>query len=281
MIKRILAAVDGSPASLAALGLAAQWAESLKAELVAAFIADEQRFVYYPVMASYEAGVVIPVPLPDDRMQAELAKVKSEETAIRAEFSKIAQGKSFASKFLMERGDVNAILLREARIADLVVIGKRGRFDPPGSRQAGPTTETLIHDALRPVLVVPERSRTEGPFLFAYDDSKGVQRILPEAVDLVVHAKRTAVVLTVDDKVERGNVTQAPLKSYLELHGVRCKYVVERGKPTPAIIKTAEAEQAGMIVMGAFNRNPVYELFFGSTTLGVLERSPCPILLMS
>jgi nucleotide-binding universal stress UspA family protein len=33
--------------------------------------------------------------------------------------------------------------------------------------------------------------------------------------------------------------------------------------------------------MGAFGRNPIFELFFGSTTLSVLERSPCPVLLMA
>jgi nucleotide-binding universal stress UspA family protein len=279
MINRILVAVDGSPAALAAMEQAVNWAVLLKAELVAAFVADEQRFVYYPTAASFEGGVVIPVPLPEDRMKAEVGKVAAEEKEIRAAHQKATQGKKIATRFLTERGDVNAILLREARTADLVVIGKRGRFDPPGSRQAGPTTETLIHDALRPVLVVPANSRTQGPFLIAYDDSKGVQRILPAAMDLTAGAGQSAIVLTVDDKADRAAALQAALKPYLASHNVSVKLIVERGKAASTIVKVAESQGAGLIVMGAFNRNPVYELFFGSTTLGVLERSPCPVLL--
>jgi nucleotide-binding universal stress UspA family protein len=86
-------------------------------------------------------------------------------------------------------------------------------------------------------------------------------------------------VLTVDDKADRAGALQGSLKPYLETHGIGAKLTVERGKPAAAIVKAAETHGAGMIVMGAFNRNPVYELFFGSTTLAVLERSPCPILL--
>lgn len=281
MIKRIMVAVDGSPASLAALDQAVNWAGLLQAELVAAFVADEQRFVYYPTAASFEGGVVIPVPLPEDRMKAEERKVAEEEKEIRAAFDKALRGKKISARFLHERGDVNKILLREARTADLVVIGKRGRFDPPGSRQAGPTTESLIHDALRPVLVVPAKARTQGPFLVAYDDSKGVQRILPAAVDLAATSGQGVVMLTVDDKAERAAMLQESVKPYFQAHGIAVKLVVERGKPAGAIVKAAESHGVGMIVMGAFNRNPVYELFFGSTTLAVLERAPCPVLLSS
>ncbi len=279
MIKRILVAVDGSPASLAAAQQAVHWASLLQAQLLAVFVADEQRFVYYPTAASFEGGVVMSVPLPEDRMKVEVAKVQAEEKEIRAAFDKAVQGKKLDAQFKHERGDVNGILVREARTADMVVIGKRGRFDPPGSKQAGPTTEALIHDALRPVLVVPEGSRTQGPLLVAYDNSKGVQRILPSAVQLAEKSGQGVVVLTIEDKADRAKALQEPLVPYFKAHDISVKLLVERGKPAAALVKAAETQGAGMIVMGAFNRNPVYELFFGSTTLSVLERAPCPILL--
>jgi nucleotide-binding universal stress UspA family protein len=279
MIKRILVAVDGSPASLAAVQQAVHWAVLLQAQLQALFVADEQRFVYYPTAASFEGGVVMPVPLPEGRLQAEQAKVQAEEKDIRSALDKATQGKKLDVQYKHERGDVNAILVREARTADMVVIGKRGRFDAPGSKQAGPTTEALIHDAMRPVLVVPEGSRTQGPLLVAYDNSKGVQRILPSAVVLAEKSGQEVFILTVDDKPARAKELQEALIPFFQSHGLAVKLLVEKGKPAAAVVKAAEAQGAGMIVMGAFNRNPVYELFFGSTTLSVLERATCPILL--
>jgi nucleotide-binding universal stress UspA family protein len=279
MIKRILAAVDGSPASLAALRQAAAWAAQLDARLSALYVIDEQRFVYYPAATSFEGGVVLAVPLPDDKRAEVEAKVKEEERQIRADFDRVAGARKGQAEFRAERGDVNTILVREARASDLVVLGKRGRFDSPASRQAGPTTETLIHEALRPVLVVPEASRTEGGILIAYDNSKGVQRILPTALHMAGKSRSGVALLTVDDKPERAQELQAPMRPYLQAHGIEAKFMIEKGKPAEAIVKAAQAANAGLIVMGAFNRNPVYELFFGSTTLRVLEHAPCPVLL--
>ena len=224
MIKRILAAVDGSPASQAALRQASIWAGLLDARLTALFVIDEQRFVFYPAASSFEGGVVLPVPLPDDKRAEVEAKVKEEEREIRAEFAAATSARKAQSEFRAERGDVNAILVREARASDLVVMGKRGRFDAPGSRQAGPTTETLIHEALRPVLVVPEGARTEGGLLIAFDNSKGVQRILPAALALAAKVRSGAMVLTVDDKAERGKALQDSLRPYLQAHGIEAKF---------------------------------------------------------
>ena len=68
MIKSVMVAVDGSPSSLAALSEAVSWAERLQAELRGVFVEDEQRFSYYPVGASVEEEVPVPVPLPDEEL---------------------------------------------------------------------------------------------------------------------------------------------------------------------------------------------------------------------
>ena len=58
----------------------------------------------------------------------------------------------------------------------------------------------------------------------------------------------------------------------------KCKKRGRKGKAAEVIVNSAKKTGAGLIVMGAFNRNPVYELFFGSTTLNVLDHAPCPVL---
>ena len=280
MIRRILSAVDGSVSSLAGVKIAADWASRLEAGLLAVFVEEEQRFVTYTVSPMIDGGVY-PIPLPPDKLAAEQQKVAEERRAIQEAFDQIAKGKAKEARFVSIPGATNEVLIREARQADLVVIGKRGRFDPPMSRQAGPTTESIIQNALRPVLVMPDRARTEGPTLIAYDDSRGVQRVLPFAVDLAERLNWETIVVTVNDKAENALAGQALVKPYLLAHRPNTKFVVEKGRAAEGILRIAERERAGLIAMGAFGGNPIYELFFGSTTLSVLERAECPVLLMA
>ncbi len=280
MIRSMLVAVDGSASSLAALRLAADWAARLEARLEALFVEEEQRFLTYEVAASVGGSVVYPLPLPPDKLAAEKKKVAEERGAVERAFNE-ATRKVAGAGFRSVEGQTNAVLIQAARAADLVVMGKRGQFDPPTARQAGPTTETLIHDALRPVLVVPDEPRMQGPMLIAFDDSKGVHRVLPFAMELAERLGRDTVVLTVDDKEQRARKLQEALKPYLSAHRTSTRFTIERGSAAQAIARTGETEQAGIVAMGAFGRNPIYELFFGSTTLAVLERAKCPVLLMA
>ena len=281
MIRSILAAVDGSPSADQGLRLAAQWAAQLPARLEAVFVENEERFVTYEFAPTVEAGVVFPVPLPPDKLAEEKRKVAEERKALQRAFEQATKGLGPGARFTAATGSVNAILARAARAADLVVIGNRGRFEPQTDRRAGPTTETLIHNAGRPVLVVPENPRTAGPLLLAFDDSKGVHRVLPTGIELAERLKRDTLVLTLDDDPAAGKRTQELVKPYLGAHEISARYAVERGRPAQAILQRAESEGASLIVMGAFGRNPIFELFFGSTTLAVLERSVCPVLLMA
>jgi nucleotide-binding universal stress UspA family protein len=283
MMKSILAALDGSPSSLAGLKEAVRWATILGAELRGMFVEDEQRFLYYPAGFSAEGGVPVAAPLPEEDMTAENEKVRKEGEELRKAFQKAVEGKSFRSEFLQVRGSVNQILTREARAADLVVMGRRGRNDPVNSTEAGPTTETLIHSALRPVLVVPEKSSGDGAFVFAYDGSKGSQRVIAAGTELCAAVKGKASVLSIGDDPQLKRDQEEVLKRYWRPYGIQTSFRVAKreGKPAAMIVNFARQEKAGMIVMGAFGHNPLRELFFGSTTLETLAEAGCPVLLMA
>ncbi len=61
----------------------------------------------------------------------------------------------------------------------------------------------------------------------------------------------------------------------------RCEFVEEKGKIVDTIASYATNNKAGLLVMGAFGHNPIRELLFGSTTLDVLAKVTCPVLLMA
>ena len=279
-MKSILVPLDGSAASFSALEQAVFWAERMNAELRGIFVEDEQRFMYYPTAASFEGGLPHGVPLPEGALKEEEEKIKAEGAEIKTQFDKVASGKVADARFTTVRGNVNEVLGQEARMVDLVVIGKRGRDEPADSEKTGPTTEAILHEALRPILVVPENPRATGPVMYAYDGSTGVQRVVVPATQMAVAKGEGAVSFCADSDEEKARTQQEQLRQYLRPHGLDAKIVTGKGKASKAIVEAAESSGAGMIVMGAFGHGQFRQLFFGSTTLEVLEHSQCPVLLM-
>lgn len=280
-MKSIMVALDGSAPSMAALKEAVEWAVRLNAELRAVFVEDERRFIYYPAAAAFEGGLATPAPLPEDRIETENEKVGTEAEAIRRSFEEVVAERVPVASMTTPRGNVNDVLIAEARAADLTVMGKRGRNDPPDSEKPGPTTEALIHDALRPVLVVPEKGRTEGGVLLAFDGSISAQRVLVPGTHLAKALGRGMTVLTVDPDERKGRAIQSQVIKYCKSHGVNPVHQVARGKPAVEIVEAARAYDSGLIVMGAFGHGAIRQLVFGSATLTVLEKAPCPVLLMA
>lgn len=282
MIKSILVAMDGSPASLAALQEAVRWAGTLDAELRGLFVEDEQRFVYYPTGFSAEGGVPVSAPLPEEEMAAENAKVQQEGEEIRRAFDQAVASMPQRSGFMQVRGSVNPVLTQEARAVDLVVMGRRGRNEPADSKEPGPTTETLIHNAQRPVLVVPEQPRHNGTVVFAYDGGRGSHRVIGPGTELAVAVGAKVAVISIGDDPQLQHDHETVLKRYWAPYGIQpsLRIVKKEGRVSGMIVDFARQEQAGLIVMGAFGHNPLHELFFGSTTLDTLTGASCPVLLM-
>jgi nucleotide-binding universal stress UspA family protein len=281
MIRTILVAADGSESSLAGIRLAAGWAATLQTALRVVFVEEEERFLTYTAIASDAGAYPVAIPLAPDKLAAEKQRVEAERSAIDHAYRQATKSRVSDSRFESIAGATNSVLIQAARGVDLVVVGKRGRFETRESNSPGPTTEALIHAALRPVIVVPEQPRFDSSLLIAFDDSAGVQRILPFAVELAERFGNRIVVLTVHEKPDQAQRIQESVKSYLQNRKLESKFVPAQGDPAQAILRVADEERIGMIAMGAFGRNPVYELFFGSVTRSVLERAKNPVLLMA
>ena len=283
MIKRILVSLDGSPASQSALSEALRWAEAARSQVRGVFVEDEMRLMSFPSVTYVEGGLAVPTPLPEAEYQRVEAEMKKEEAGIRAHFDQaLAASPAVKGEFAAVRGDVNAVLAEEARAVDLIVIGRRGRrMKGDRSHRPGPTTEAMVHDSLRPVLVVPAQGHFGSTALFAYDGSHAAQRVAVMGAYLASLAGGPCSVLTVGDDAEELRRTQSPLLRYLTGYGLAPKAMIERGDAKKTILEKARTLGAGLIVMGAFGHSPLRELFFGSKTLGVLEDTPCPVLMMA
>jgi len=69
------------------------------------------------------------------------------------------------------------------------------------------------------------------------------------------------------------------LRMVMEGHGLRVSTRIEYGSPVAEIIRAAEDEKVGMIVLGAQGTTLAQELMIGSTAFEIMRRSPVPVLL--
>jgi len=62
--------------------------------------------------------------------------------------------------------------------------------------------------------------------------------------------------------------------------GLEADAVVAKGPAVQGICETAQERQAGMVVLGSHGWGAMMSLIFGSTTLGVLQHAPCPVVVV-
>lgn len=72
----------------------------------------------------------------------------------------------------------------------------------------------------------------------------------------------------------------AHLQERLSKGDVPTRSVHVNGAPVPAILEQAESLGASYVVMGSHGHTAFYDLLVGSTTHGVLKKSPCPVVIV-
>jgi len=143
----IVCGVDGSAGSEAALAVAAELAEGLRARLVLAHVAD-----HMPVYSAVGPIAAMPPPAPMtvsvNQARARLLAEMAEAAGLEEAEQRVVWG--IAAERLADLADEEA--------ADMIVVGSRGR-GPFKTALLGSVSSGLISLARCPVLVVPKDVR--------------------------------------------------------------------------------------------------------------------------
>ncbi|HEY7665328.1 MAG TPA: universal stress protein [Xanthobacteraceae bacterium] len=256
---------DASRASHHRLRLAADLAMRLQAALIG--IAGR------PYLPSFLADDIAVAADDSDAEQRELTALLADiGTKFRAEAERI--------KHVEWRGavdDVNRLVAREARAADLVVVGRPAdSADLYYSLDPGVT----ILRCGRPVLLVPDgvdvlASRR---VVVAWKDSREARRAVQDALPLLQQAHESTIV----EICEYGTEAQSQRRledvaNYLRRQkvGVRATACLHTQRPVAQeIIRVARDEKADLIVAGGYGRSRLGEWMFGGVTRGLLAESP-------
>ncbi len=161
-----------------------------------------------------------------------------------------------------------------ARAADLVVVGRHGAGDL-APRQFDVPPGPILMEAGRPVLVVPPRvENLEGNrVVVAWKDGAASRRAVSAALPFIRRADQVFVATVGENARLEG---AEDVTAHLAQHGAPVTAHFLRAVDTEAseILRFARAEDADLLVMGAYGHSRLHEWMLGGFTRDMLESSP-------
>jgi nucleotide-binding universal stress UspA family protein len=171
------------------------------------------------------------------------------------------------------------------RSADLVVVSATNPDEITGVERD--FVEQVVMAVGRPVIVLPFKGDARislNEIVVGWDGGREAARAAFDALPLLRKADKVRVV-RIDpqkDPALRGSVAGADLAETFARHGIKAE---AQGYPTDgldegqALMRCAEDNGAGLIVMGAYGHSRLAEFIFGGATRFVLNRMTRPVLM--
>jgi len=148
-VRRMLIALDASPAARGALGLALRLAERLEAEAESLFVEDARLMALCGGLPTAHVSAATGRPLAVDARLMESA-LRAQAATLTADLDRLAQGLKRRCRLRAVRGPVAETLIAEAAGADLLVLSRR-------LRHVGAVLEATARRSTASVLVLPDR----------------------------------------------------------------------------------------------------------------------------
>lgn len=169
-------------------------------------------------------------------------------------------------------------IVDKAKVADLVVIGRRGvnaRFE---YGLLGSTTESVLRRSPKPVLIVPERFTEPKKPLLAYDGSPNASRAMHSAAEWATTLDLSLTVLTVSSSEEEDPILN-DARTYLKPYGIHASFVHRKGDPPIVIENYYKDNGHDLLFMGTSHHSRLVEMVLGSTTEHVMRTVQGPFFL--
>jgi len=285
MIKSILSPIDGSPDSFSAYTYSLLLASKFGAKVQVLFIVD-QRKTQMPFMyaggaydMTYER-VYIP---PDQELRRLYERLKDDLNKFadrcRDKCTELAEKRKVDIYYTVKEGFPASIIEEYTHASDIVVIGQHGENGGLKKQTAGSTTEEIVRNSPRPVIVVPREYREPKKVLFPYDGSRGSENTMQFYTSNVSQYIPNIIFLCAECKAEERNKFDNEIH-YLKKHNTDVVVVKDEEAPIQAIDRVVEKEGPDLIMIGSHGRNKLVDYLLGSTTIHVIRKSKIPVLIV-
>jgi nucleotide-binding universal stress UspA family protein len=275
MLRSILVALDDTPGAQAARDAAIALARRTGAALTVAVVLD------LPHAAPDHEAVPIGAAAFKARRDAKLTELAEREAQVALEACARAAG-DLPYEVLRLDGAPEPALLRAGATHDLIVLGRDSTLGREQTEHGvAPVIVDLLHDGTRPLLVIPpELKPAAGPVLVGYDGSRPVMAAVQLFALLGLAEGAPVRVASIADTREEAAALAGEAVAYLRRHGLEASALpLAGGRPADILLAEAEALEARMLVLGAFEEGPVRRLLLGSATRTLLAAARVPVFI--
>jgi nucleotide-binding universal stress UspA family protein len=221
-IKRILVALDGSPASMSALAKSVELAIRLNAELVGLFVEDINLLRASHLSFSREIGFLGGGFRHLDALELE-RQLRVQAGRARRLMERITRESKLPTMFRVVRGSVAEEILNAGEAADLLVLGKTGRSFP-GFRRSGSTVRSVVVRRPGMTLIWHDHGPETRPVVLIYDGGESGEKALEVAVSLQQVQESGLIVYLVADSREKGDELRLEVSARLESLGTHATF---------------------------------------------------------
>lgn len=199
--------------------------------------------------------------------------------AILEEFNERCKQKGIRHETSIDMGIIPNEICERSKVADLVVLGRRGINEEFSTGLLGNTAESVTRKCPRPVFVSSDKFKVIERPLLAYDGSQRASSAMESAAEFCTHLSLPLTVLTLTKEEKMGEKVLQEAKSYLGSYGIVTQYELARGYPEQKIVDYLVNFNYDLLFIGAYGHRRIIEMVLGSTTEYVLRKSPCPVFL--
>jgi nucleotide-binding universal stress UspA family protein len=275
MIKNILVPHDGSAHAASAVGYALWLAKKFEATVTGLHVVDtvalEGSFLHDI------SGSMGFEPFMDFSSKMRAILEENGKTVLENFISRCGENNVECHETLSS-GIVSTSICEQAKLADLVVMGRRGSNAGFEYGLMGSVAEAVVRKSSKPVMVVPEEFKEPTSALISYDGSTNASKALGSAAEFSKAFSMPLTVLTVSHGKE-GAVKLKDAEDYLKPYEVDSKLVHIKGDTPVEIVEYLNKNEHDLIFMGSSHHSRVFELVLGSTTEFVLRAVNIPFFL--
>jgi nucleotide-binding universal stress UspA family protein len=277
MVKTILIPTDGSEYGKTAIGFAIYIAKKLQAQLIGLHVVDIG-LMRGPVFSDISGSIGLP-PYQEFLPVIEAGLDGRAETVLKA-FRERCEAAGLHPETVKAVGVIDETIIEEGKKTDWILLAQRGEnFHLAKGGILGSTAELVVRNSGKPVMVTPKTYQDIESMALAYDGSPPAHNALKLAVNLSEKAAWPLTIICITEDQTAADRLHKKIDTYLEPFQIDCETIVIRGKDNREIIKFIQEGSVELLVMGAYGHNRLRQLFIGSTTSDVIQKSSIPVLL--
>ena len=274
MFRNILVPQDGSSHSSNSLAYGIFLAKKFKAVLIGQYVVDTVAFEG-PFLHDLSGALGFEPFLNFSSKMRDVLNDKGKE--ILENFKEACQKSGIESDTILDSGIVSNRICEESKIADIIVMGRKGINVSFEHGLLGSTTEGVIRKAPKPVMIVSDKYEEIRKPLLVYDGCFSSSRAMRTAAEFAKVLKLPLTVLIVSRGKNEGLLNEA--EEYFKAYELEVKYVTLENKVPADIVTHIDSELYDLLFLGASGHGKLVEKVLGGTTEFVLRNLEKPIIL--